>query len=51
VSTAVVGTTNPANAQANLAAIQKGPLPADVIEKIRASFRQADPHRQWRGLT
>jgi aryl-alcohol dehydrogenase-like predicted oxidoreductase len=51
VSTAVIGTTNPANARANLATADKGPLPADVITKIREAFRRADPKGSWRGLT
>ncbi|HEY7088863.1 MAG TPA: aldo/keto reductase [Tepidisphaeraceae bacterium] len=51
VSTAVIGTTNPANAEANLAAINKGPLEKDVIEKLRAAFHKADPNGEWRGLT
>jgi aryl-alcohol dehydrogenase-like predicted oxidoreductase len=51
VNTAVAGTTNPVNAQANLAAMEKGPLPPGVIEKIRTSFQSADPHGHWRGLT
>ncbi|MFP4106554.1 MAG: aldo/keto reductase [Phycisphaerae bacterium] len=38
---AIVGTTNPRNAQANLAAAQKGPLPADAIGCIRNAFEQA----------
>jgi aryl-alcohol dehydrogenase-like predicted oxidoreductase len=51
VSTAVVGTTSPVNAAANLDAVAKGPLPLDVVEKIRSAFRAADPNGEWRGLT
>jgi aryl-alcohol dehydrogenase-like predicted oxidoreductase len=51
VSTAIVGTTNPTNARANLAYAAKGPLPADVVAKIRAAFKQADPERKWSGQT
>lgn len=51
VSTAVIGTTNPRNAEANLAAASNGPLPADVVERIRAAFRRADPGGKWTGLT
>lgn len=50
-NTAVAGTTNPQNAQANMAAIEKGPLPPDVVQKIRDAFRRADPQQQWKGLT
>src|SRR5205085_1691310 len=42
VHTAIIGTTNPQNAQDNLAAAAKGPLPHDVVEKIRAAFKHAD---------
>lgn len=51
VHTAIIGTTNPANARANLAAAEKGPLPPAVAEKIRAAFRAADPDGQWTGQT
>jgi aryl-alcohol dehydrogenase-like predicted oxidoreductase len=49
VHTAIIGTTNPANARANLAAAEKGSLPQATIDRIRAAFRQADPDRQWIG--
>jgi aryl-alcohol dehydrogenase-like predicted oxidoreductase len=51
VHTAVIGTTNARNAQANLAAAEQGPLSNDLVQKIRAAFRKADPRGQWRGLT
>lgn len=51
VHTAIIGTTNPKNAEANLAAAKKGPLPADVVGRIRAAFRQADPKGTWEGQT
>jgi aryl-alcohol dehydrogenase-like predicted oxidoreductase len=51
VSTAVIGTTNLANAEANLAAAAKGALPTDVVEKIRSAFRRAAAPGEWRGLT
>jgi aryl-alcohol dehydrogenase-like predicted oxidoreductase len=51
VSTAIVGTTNPDNARQNLADAEKGPLPADVVAKIRAAFQHADPTGAWVGLT
>src|SRR5205823_2215071 len=47
VHTAIIGTTNPANAEANLRHVEKGPLPPETIEKIRAAFRRADPNGQW----
>jgi len=49
--TAIIGTTNPDNARANIAAANKGPLPAAVVDKIRAAFRAADPAGKWPGLT
>jgi aryl-alcohol dehydrogenase-like predicted oxidoreductase len=51
VHSAIVGTTNPANAQSNLAAAAKGPLPAEVVEKIRAAFARAQGQDQWIGKT
>ena len=51
VTTAIVGTTNPANARANAEAAAKGPLPADVVTKIREAFGRANPRRDWIGLT
>jgi aryl-alcohol dehydrogenase-like predicted oxidoreductase len=51
VHTAIIGTTNPENARANLAAAGKGPLPADVVNKIRQAFRAADPQGEWTGQT
>jgi aryl-alcohol dehydrogenase-like predicted oxidoreductase len=50
VHTAIIGTTNPDNARKNIATAEKGPLPPDAVEKIRAAFRAADPTGQWKGL-
>ena len=49
-TTAIVGTTNPANAAANLKAAKKGPLPADVLDKISAAFHSARDE-SWTGQT
>jgi len=49
VHTAIIGTTNPDNARLNLSIAAKGPLPADVVERIRAAFRAADPSGAWTG--
>lgn len=49
VYTSIIGTTNPANARANIAAAEKGPLQAKTVEQIREAFRRADPNRQWVG--
>ncbi|HET6251825.1 MAG TPA: aldo/keto reductase [Tepidisphaeraceae bacterium] len=51
VHVAIIGTTNPDNAESNLASAKKGPLPADVIAKIEAAFRAADPQGKWAGQT
>ena len=39
--TAIVGTTNPAHVAANVAATEKGPLPADQVVALRAAFAAA----------
>jgi len=51
--TAIVGTTNPINTRANIAAAAKGPLPETVVQKIRDAFRHAEKQsgEQWLGLT
>jgi aryl-alcohol dehydrogenase-like predicted oxidoreductase len=51
VHTAIIGTTNPKNLATNVAAVRKGPLPADAVAKIRAAFRTADPDGKWTGQT
>jgi aryl-alcohol dehydrogenase-like predicted oxidoreductase len=51
VHTAIIGTTNPDNAAANLRYAAAGPLPELVMRKIRESFRSADPDRRWTGQT
>jgi len=51
VHCAIIGTTNPENARANIAAAEKGPLPAEVVRKIREAFRRAGPGRAWAGQT
>ncbi len=42
VSTAIIGTTKVAHVERNLEAVAKGPLPADVVDQIRAAFQQAE---------
>ena len=51
VHSAIIGTTKPANAQKNIDHANAGPLPHDVVEKIRAAFQHADPTVAWPGLT
>lgn len=52
LSCAIVGTTKPASVTANLAAAQKGPLPDDIVAKIRAAFQGAEAATgdAWPGL-
>ena len=49
VHTAIIGTTDPENARANIATVEKGPLPGHVIDQICAAFGHCDPRRQWTG--
>jgi aryl-alcohol dehydrogenase-like predicted oxidoreductase len=51
VATAIVGTTNPKNSKANIDAANKGPLPGDIVERIRAKFRAAPGSASWTGQT
>jgi aryl-alcohol dehydrogenase-like predicted oxidoreductase len=51
VDCAIIGTTNPDNAKANLAVVEKGPLSHDVVQQIRNAFRAADPSGSWTGQT
>jgi aryl-alcohol dehydrogenase-like predicted oxidoreductase len=53
VHVAIIGTTNPDNARANLEAADQGPLPAAAVERIRSAFKAASAKAAapWRGLT
>jgi aryl-alcohol dehydrogenase-like predicted oxidoreductase len=53
VNTAIIGTTNPANAEANVEAAERDGLPPEAVEKIRAAFRAAEEKsgHKWGGLT
>lgn len=51
VSTAIVGTTNADNARLNLDAARKGPLPGDIVERIRAAYRATEGSAAWTGQT
>jgi aryl-alcohol dehydrogenase-like predicted oxidoreductase len=47
-----IGTTSPANAEANLRLLEAGPLPAPAVASIRAAFRDASRSAgPWPGLT
>ncbi|MEO1997054.1 MAG: aldo/keto reductase [Planctomycetaceae bacterium] len=53
VHTAIIGTTDPSHLEANIKTAGKGPLPADIVEQLRAAFRRAETAagEQWTGLT
>jgi aryl-alcohol dehydrogenase-like predicted oxidoreductase len=51
VHCAIIGTSNPDNAMANIAMADKGPLPAAAVRKVREAFRRADPQGAWLGQT
>ncbi len=51
VTTAIVGTTNIANARKNLAIAAEGALPEHVVSRLRAAFDRADPTGAWVGQT
>jgi aryl-alcohol dehydrogenase-like predicted oxidoreductase len=38
----IIGTKNPAHARANLAVVEKGPLPPAVLARVRDAFRKAE---------
>jgi aryl-alcohol dehydrogenase-like predicted oxidoreductase len=49
VHTAIIGTTNLKHALANVEHAKKGPLSADIVQKIRDAYRRADPDGKWSG--
>ena len=53
IHTAIIGTTNPDNARANLQYAAQGPLPATAASRLREAFRTASAPaaKPWRGLT
>jgi aryl-alcohol dehydrogenase-like predicted oxidoreductase len=53
VHSAIIGTTNPENARKNIEYANKGPLPADVVKKIRDAFNKAESAagEKWTGQT
>jgi aryl-alcohol dehydrogenase-like predicted oxidoreductase len=51
VNVAIVGTTNVANALRNVEVVEKGPLPADAVEKLRDAFVRAQGSDRWLGQT
>lgn len=51
VNTAIAGTASLVNTARNIAYARKGPLPADVVRKIRDAFKTARAEENWPGLT
>ncbi len=51
VHCAIIGTQNAENAKLNITLAEKGPLPVNVVETIRAAFTTADPEGRWAGQT
>ncbi len=51
VHTAIVGTTNPEHAHANIQIADEGPLADNVFQSIRSAFKTADPDENWLGQT
>jgi aryl-alcohol dehydrogenase-like predicted oxidoreductase len=53
VHTLSIGTTSPANAEANLRLLDQGPLAPAAVEKLRRAFREAQlkSGAPWPGLT
>jgi aryl-alcohol dehydrogenase-like predicted oxidoreductase len=53
VHVAIVGTTSFDNARANIAAVRKGPLPEEAVNRLRRAFKraEADAGQNWLGLT
>ncbi len=51
VHSAIIGTQSIDNARANLAIANKGPLPEDLVRKIRDAFTAADADATWAGQT
>ena len=51
VHCAIIGTQSAANAEANVALAEKGPLPSDVVQRIRDAFVAADGSATWAGQT
>jgi aryl-alcohol dehydrogenase-like predicted oxidoreductase len=53
VHTAIIGSTNRQHVQANIDAVARGPLPPDVIDKLRSAFQKAQTAAgtRWTGQT
>jgi aryl-alcohol dehydrogenase-like predicted oxidoreductase len=51
ITTAIIGTTNAEHAEANVAAVKKGPLPVDAVAQIKQAYETARGDADWPGLT
>ena len=52
MTTAIVGTTNPARVAPNVATAEKGALAADAVAKLREAFAMAERSsgEKWPGM-
>ncbi|HEY1921956.1 MAG TPA: aldo/keto reductase [Tepidisphaeraceae bacterium] len=48
---AIIGTASPQNTRRNIEFAKKGPLPPEVVQKIRGAFKAAQGGENWPGLT
>ena len=51
VHVAIIGSTSPDNTRTNIEIAKKGPLPDDIITKIRAAFQNANSNESWMAQT
>ncbi|RYX82333.1 aldo/keto reductase [bacterium] len=53
VHTAIIGTTNPDNAQSNIEAANQGPLPKEALQKINDAFKEGQglADETWKAQT
>jgi aryl-alcohol dehydrogenase-like predicted oxidoreductase len=51
VHSAIIGTRNPQNTRRNIEFAKKGPLPNEVVKKIRDAFKTARDGENWPGMT
>jgi len=50
VNSAIIGTTSPDNVMRNIEFAKKGPMPDEMVQKIRGVFKVAQGGQSWPGL-
>jgi aryl-alcohol dehydrogenase-like predicted oxidoreductase len=50
VNSAIIGSIHPENTRRNIEFAKKGPLSADIVQKIRTAFKAAQGGEKWPGL-